>query len=144
MQGQCFCGAIRYELSGSGWHATQCHCTICRKTSGAPSVAWVTVRREDFRILEGTPQRLRSSDHATRGFCAACGTPLTFCSDRLPDEIDVTIASLDEPERVPPEDHTWVSSKLSWLELSDRLPRFEKDRPESGKPESGKPESGQC
>ena len=92
-------------------------------------MAWVTVQRDQFRLLEGTPKSFRSSDHATRSFCAACGTPLTFCSDRLPDEIDVTIASLDEPDRVPPEDHTWVSSKLAWVEISDRLPQFEKARP---------------
>lgn len=129
MQGQCFCGAIRYELGGPRRQATECHCTICRKTSGAPSVAWVTVQRDQFRLLEGAPKSFRSSDHATRSFCGACGTPLTFCSDHLPDEIDVTIASLDEPDRVPPEDHTWVSSKLAWVEISDRLPQFEKARP---------------
>lgn len=128
MQGQCFCGAIRYELSGSRWHQTLCHCSICRKTSGAPSVAWVTVQRDQFRLLAGTPKSFRSSKHATRSFCGACGTPLTFSSDRLPDEIDVTIASFDEPDRVAPEDHTWVSSKLDWVEISDRLPQFAKDR----------------
>jgi hypothetical protein len=128
MQGQCFCGTIRYELGGSGWHQTLCHCSICRKTSGAPSVAWVTVQRDHFHLLAGTPKSFRSSDHATRTFCSACGTPLTFSSDRLPGEIDVTIASLDEPERVAPEDHTWVSSKLDWVEISDRLPQFAKDR----------------
>ena len=114
---------------GALWHATVCHCTICRKTSGAPSVAWVTGQRENFRITRGTPQGLRSSDHGTRSFCAACGTALTFCSSSLPDEIDVTIASLDEPERVVPEDHTWVGSKLAWVELSDTLPQFQKARP---------------
>ncbi|HEY6724017.1 MAG TPA: GFA family protein [Polyangiaceae bacterium] len=129
MQGQCFCGAIRYELSGPYRQATDCHCSMCRRISGAASVAWVTVQRDQFRLLAGTPKSFRSSGHATRSFCAACGTPLTFCSDRLPDEIDVTIASLDEPDRVPPEDHTWVSSKLGWVEISDRLPQFEKARP---------------
>lgn len=129
MQGQCFCGAVRYELSGPYREATDCHCTICRKTSGAASVAWVTVQRDQFRWLVGTPNSFRSSDHATRSFCGRCGTPLTFCSDSLPDEIDVTIASLDDPEQVPPEDHIWVSSKLGWVEISDRLPQFEKERP---------------
>lgn len=129
MQGQCFCGAIGYELTGPLWHATVCHCTSCRKASGAPSVAWVTGQRSSFRVIRGTPRSFRSSDHGTRSFCAACGTPLTFCSSSLPDEIDVTIASLDEPERVAPEDHTWVSSKLAWVELSDALPQFQKARP---------------
>ena len=129
MKGQCFCGSVSYELSGPCWHATQCHCTICRRTSGAPCVAWVTVRRSNYRIVAGAPLSFRSSEHGTRSFCGACGTPLSFCSDRLPDEIDVTIASLDDPEAVVPEDHTFVSSKLGWVELSDALPRFPKARP---------------
>lgn len=129
MQGQCFCGEVRYEVSGPLWHATLCHCNSCRRASGAPSVAWVTLHRSDFRITRGTPKSFRSSEHATRSFCAACGTPLTFCSDLLPDEIDVTIASLDEAERIAPEDHTWVSSKLGWVEISDRLPQFDEARP---------------
>lgn len=106
-----------------------CHCTICRRTSGAANVAWVTVLRSNYEIVLGTPASFRSSEHGTRSFCAACGTPLSFCSDLLPDEIDVTIASLEDPEAVPPEDHTYVSSKLAWVELSDRLPRFPKARP---------------
>ena len=129
MQGGCFCGAVRYEISGRRWHATECHCTICRKTTGAPSVAWVTVLRENLRVLVGAPRSFRSSDHGTRSFCAACGTALTFASDLLPDEIDVTIASLDEPERIAPEDHTWVSSTQSIFELPQRLPQFSKAGP---------------
>ncbi|MFC7610224.1 GFA family protein [Teichococcus aestuarii] len=41
-----------------------------------------------------------------------------------PEEIDVTIASLDEPEAVPPADHTQAASRLSWLALEDGLPRI--------------------
>jgi len=129
MQGQCFCGAVRYEFDGPLWHATVCHCTICRRTSGAPSVAWVTVRRDRFRIVAGEPTTFRSSGHGTRSFCAVCGTSLTFSSELLPDEVDVTTASLDQPESVPPEDHTWVSSKLGWVRLSDELPQFDEWRP---------------
>lgn len=87
-------------------------------------MAWVTVPRAKFRFLSGEPGIFRSSEHAVRTFCPRCGTPLTFASDRAPDEVDVTIASLDQPDLVHPKDHTWVSAKLAWVHVGDDLPTF--------------------
>jgi hypothetical protein len=123
MNGGCFCGFIRYRADGHPFDETNCHCSICRRTSGAPFVAWFSVRRADFAFLAGTPASFRSSDHGTRTFCPRCGTPLTFESTRHPDEIDVTIGSLDEPARLPPRDHTQTATRLPWVELG-ALPAF--------------------
>lgn len=123
MDGRCFCGHVRYRASGSPHDETSCHCSICRRTSGAPFVAWFTVQKSDFAFLSGEPTRFQSSAHGTRTFCPRCGTPLTFESTRAPDQIDVTTCSLDEPERVPPRDHTQTATRLPWVELGD-LPAF--------------------
>ncbi len=134
LRGGCFCGFVRYEAQGAPDHETFCHCSICRRTSGAPVVAWFTVPAEGFRITDGAPATFASTEHGTRSFCPRCGTPLTFASSRLPDEIDVTTCSLDEPEALPPRDHTRTSAKLPWLELGDGLPSFPEARAE--KPEA--------
>ena len=123
-EGQCFCGFIRYQADGIPCNETNCHCSVCRRVSGAPFVAWFTVPRGGFRIVAGEPASFHSSDHGTRSFCPRCGTPLTFQSSHFPDEVDVTTCSLLDPERVPPKDHTQVSSKLSWVKLDDQLPMF--------------------
>jgi hypothetical protein len=124
LQGGCFCGRIRYEVTGTPFDETSCHCSICRRTSGAPFVAWFSVRPSEFRWRSGSPSQFRSSTRATRSFCAHCGTQLTFQADDSPDEIDVTTCSLDQPEAVPPRDHTHISSRLRWIALSDGLPQF--------------------
>ena len=36
LNGGCFCGAIRYETAGTPFHQTNCHCSICRRTTGGP------------------------------------------------------------------------------------------------------------
>ena len=128
LTGGCFCGAVRYRVDGAPFFETSCHCTICRRTSGAPFVAWLSVRRSEFRMLAGDPTRFRSSDVATRSFCARCGTPLTFEHDGWPDDVDVTICSLDEPDAVAPKDHTWVSRRLRWVHLADGLPEHPQSR----------------
>jgi len=128
IQGRCFCGFVRYSAAGKVSNETNCHCSICRRTSGAPFVAWATVPADTFQFLAGTPSSFRSSDHGTRTFCPRCGTPLTFRSFRFPDEVDVTICSLDRPELVPPQDHTQASSKLPWVAVEDGLPVYAEAR----------------
>lgn len=128
LRGGCLCGAVRYETGAEPVHQTACHCTICRRASGAPFVGWFSVPTASFRIVSGRAARFKSSEHATRTFCATCGTPLTFHSTRYPDEIDITTCSLDDAEAVPPEDHTFVRSRLSWVKITDGLPNYPTSR----------------
>jgi hypothetical protein len=129
LEGGCFCGGIRYEARGLPVHLTNCHCSICRRTTGAPFVAWFSVQRSEFKLLKGKPTQFRSSPKGSRCFCARCGTQLTFEHDDVPDQIDVTTCSLDDPERLPPEDHTRTSSKLTWINFADGLPEHREARP---------------
>ena len=128
LRGHCCCGAVRYEADGVPTCETNCHCSICRRASGAPFVAWFTVPSRAFRFVAGAPARFASSAHGTRSFCASCGTPLTFESSQTPGEIDVTICSLDEPGRLPPKDHTRTSARLAWVSLCDGLPAYAEAR----------------
>jgi hypothetical protein len=129
LSGGCFCGRIRYQATGTPYNQTNCHCSICRRTTGAPFVTWFSVKRSEFRIVAGEPARFDSSTHATRGFCGHCGTQLTFESSEFPDELDVTTCSLDDPQSLPPRDHTRTSSKLHWIRLADGLPEYREARP---------------
>jgi hypothetical protein len=121
LKGGCFCGHVRYEASGAAFYESNCHCSICRRTSGAPFVSWFSVLRPGFRILSGEPSRFESSAAATRSFCLRCGTQLTFEHRDFPDEIGITTCSLDDPAGVPPKRHIHTSSRLPWIELADGL-----------------------
>lgn len=126
--GGCFCGYIRYVAQGTPFHETICHCSICRRTAGAPFVAWFSISRDGFRLVAGAPEHFRSTAKAIRSFCPKCGTSLTFEHDDFPEELDVTTCSLDDPESLPPRDHTWTSSMLSWVKLVDDVQRFPESR----------------
>jgi hypothetical protein len=123
LTGGCFCGAIRYEATGAPFHETNCHCSICRRTTGAPFVTWFSVRSSDFRFTGGLPTRFNSTEKGRRSFCPRCGTQLTFENADFPDEIDVTTSSLDDPNLVAAHDNTRTSSRLSWIR-PDGLPEF--------------------
>jgi hypothetical protein len=132
LRGGCLCGAVRYAAQGRTSHPTLCHCRSCRRAAGSPAVAWFTVARTGLSFERGAPVRFHSSPHVTRGFCGVCGTPLTYEHEAHPDEVDVTTASLDEPDRVPPADHTWTSERIAWTPLGDALPRLPRSRAEGG------------
>lgn len=130
LAGGCFCGAVRYRVNAAPSDVAHCHCGMCRRTSGAPFVSWLTVPRSAFTLSAGAPAELRSSGPALRRFCAACGTALTFQREDAPSWIDVTVGSLDDPAAVTPRRHIWTDSQLSWLHIEDDLPRH----PRSGPP----------
>jgi hypothetical protein len=131
LSGGCFCGAIRYQVEGTPFHETLCHCSICRRTSGAPFVAWASFPRAGFRFISGVPARFQSSESAWRSFCSACGTPLAFEHRDYPGEVDITLCSLDDPESILPKDHTYLDSRLGWVDRIDALVRYPQARDET-------------
>lgn len=122
--GGCFCGRVRYEIGGQPFNATLCHCPDCRRVTGAPVVGWFTCRPGELVFTRGMSRTFASSAGVTRGFCANCGTALTYARDDLPDEVDVTIASLDRPDDVPARDHTHHRHRIAWMGTIASLPAF--------------------
>ncbi|MDL2355147.1 MAG: GFA family protein [Pseudomonadota bacterium] len=122
--GGCFCGEVRYQITGEAYNKTTCHCPSCRRATGAPAVSWFTVALDDFRLLLGIPAEFRSSAHVIRTFCDACGTAISYRNDAMPGEIDVTLCSLDHPEAMAPADHTFTGYRLPWNVLGDGLPQY--------------------
>jgi hypothetical protein len=129
-EGGCFCGAIRYRIAGEPVQVNHCHCRMCRRMAGAPVVTWATFPADAVTFLKGAPKWFRSSEIAQRGFCGSCGTQLVWKADRHAEEVDITAASLDDPNSIRVDDHIWTENQLSWMQIDDRLPRHRRSRPE--------------
>lgn len=112
--GGCLCGAVRYRIYGEPYHVTHCHCASCRKISGAAFLTWFTIRLAEVEWLGEPMQIYHSSAAVERGFCPHCGSTLCYQHASAPDEIDLTIGSLDNPSFLLPEHHTWWSEHLVW------------------------------
>ena len=127
LSGGCLCGAVRYRIAGEPRLVSHCHCSLCRRASGAAFVTWLTVLAERFTIMEGDLRRYRSSDHGWRAFCPRCGTPIASGSSRYPRYVEVTAGSLAAPERIAPERHVFWPDHLGWVRADDGLPRHRED-----------------
>ena len=128
--GGCACGAVRYRCGPLLCPPTLCHCESCRRYSGAHVVGWLTARDSDFALTAGSLREVESSPGVHRGFCAECGTPLTYRHAARVAETDVTISSLDDPASVVPVDHIWMADALPWDRPGDGLPQYPARRPD--------------
>lgn len=126
-QGGCQCGAVRYEVSGEPQHVALCHCNDCRKSSGAPMVAWAAFTDSQFELVQGEPVTFNSSGSAIRSFCSICGSGLYYRNaEFLPGIVDIQSATLDDPDAFPPSAHIQVAERLGWMETAHSLPLFDR------------------
>ena len=126
MAGGCQCGRIRYTVAITSDDAYLCHCRMCQRATGGVSIAFKNFKKADVTWTR-KPDYYASSPIANRGFCSACGTPLTF---EFPDSenMDLTVGSLDEPGRFRPTHHFAVESwHEAWLDTRS-LPTYRTDQ----------------
>lgn len=128
LTGGCLCGAVRYRATGNPSSPTLCHCASCRKASGAPAVAWISMPMPGFEWLDGTPKRFASSPGVERTFCGECGTPLTYQRKETPAEIDLMVGTFDDAAPFGPIDQTWTEHQLPWWDKLGNLPKFKRTR----------------
>jgi hypothetical protein len=119
--GGCQCGGVRFRVGRLG-RASICYCRMCQKAFGGIGGALVTAHGLDWS--RGRPAHYQSSNLVRRGFCASCGTPLTF---EHPSGIDVAIAAFDRAGEIAPVIAMSPEARLPW---TDRLPSLPGRTPE--------------
>jgi hypothetical protein len=120
LTGGCQCGAVRFRVEGEPGRASICHCRMCQKAFAGPFGALVTVKVADLTWTRAAPSRFQSSDAVQRGFCAACGTPLTF--EWSADKIDLAVFAFDDPSRVEPHVQLAVEGRPAWMDHLAHMP----------------------
>jgi len=123
LAGGCQCGAVRYRLIAEPTGVNICHCRMCQKASGGPFMAFGGVRLSEFVVTSGALATFSSYDIAERGFCAGCGTHLTY-RGLGSDRVSVTLGSLDDPGAAEPRRQLGVESRIRWLDRCLSLPEL--------------------
>ncbi|HEX8224784.1 MAG TPA: GFA family protein [Allosphingosinicella sp.] len=125
-EGGCHCGAVRYEMPAEAIHQALCHCKDCRLHSGAPAVAWGLVPQDRLKV-QGETRTYASSEYGRRHFCGRCGTALFYTNEIIfPDQIDVQICTLDDPDSIAPTAQIQVAERIGWMATAHELPAFER------------------
>jgi hypothetical protein len=126
-EGGCHCGAVRYRVNGAPQHVALCHCSDCRKSAGAPMVAWAAFAEDEFTVLQGELTVFNSSGTAFRSFCSKCGTGIAYRNaEYLPGIVDIQAATLDNPDALPAGAHIQTAERIGWMATAHTLPVFER------------------
>ena len=122
-KGSCLCGALKYEVEGEFEGVWMCHCSNCRKTSGAMGNTILIVPRERFHWISGEDHRITYAPRATYSItrCKTCGTPRPAEEDDK--NIYLTAGTLDEPLGARVKNHIFYGSHADW-ELDDPEVRY--------------------
>lgn len=134
--GGCLCGAVRYQASGQPLWACHCHCSVCQRQTGSAFSTFVGFPSDCVTWPKGKPALYQSSELIQRGFCARCGSTLSFHRAHV-SELSVTAGSLDHPDSVDPQFHMMTSSQVSWLKVNDGLPCHHRFPPDGNQRDVG-------
>lgn len=123
--GGCRCGAVRFEASSEPLQVSYCHCSDCRRATGAPVSAFVGFLLDRVTI-EGNTLKTFENGPVTRSFCGNCGSPIAYVDARLENQIYLMLGIFDMPAYFRPTHHSHVREQLPFLHMPDGLPRHVK------------------
>ena len=126
IRGGCLCGAVRFEVDEVR-SITHCHCTNCRKLTGAAFATYDHVEIDKFRFLSGEDLTVRyeSAPGSFRYRCKVCGC-LTPGKASYLKTVSIPAGLFDDDPKVRPRLHVFTSSRAPWWTIQDDLPQHEK------------------
>lgn len=129
LSGECFCGAVTYEIAGKIYDARSCHCSRCRKAFSSQASAYALVNPVEFQWLTG--QGSLSSYINNEGFglqfCKICGSTLTGVHQGKVHGVTLGCVNGDPDIRISR--HIFVGSKASWEVMAEGVVCFDENAP---------------
>ena len=127
--GQCFCGDVKFKLSGKPEVMAYCHCNSCRHWSAGPVSAFTLWKPENLEITEGLEliagfDKNPGTDDQTvvsnRVWCKHCGGHI-YTDHPTMGVIDIPAAVIQNFSFQPQFHVHYRETKLS---MKDGLPKF--------------------
>ena len=134
VRGSCLCRRVRFEVEPPFLRASYCHCSRCRKHSGADGCIQARVPRERFRLLAGEDSIrvfVPEGGGAVKAFCVHCGSSLFGGDWPAGEEVSIRMGAFDDDPGLRPQFHTFVDSRAAWDEITDDLPQYPEAYPHS-------------
>ena len=129
LSGTCRCGTVTYAVADEFDFAVYCHCSICRRATGAAFKPIAGIKRTKLRVTGGQDSILfvdARTWHDAR--CKHCGS-LLFAIVNDGAFAHVAMGTLLDDPTIRPSAHIFVGSKAPWFTITDDLPQYEKHGP---------------
>ena len=131
--GGCLCGAIRYAVAARLKNVIACHCSHCRRISGAGASHNAAIPSSAMSITAGKPKMYAdtadSGNRLNRFFCADCGSSLYSRRDKVPEMTILKVGTLDDASGLALAMNIWADSALPWMHIDPAVEKHPKNRP---------------
>jgi hypothetical protein len=125
LTGKCFCGAVEYAVADEFAYAANCHCSNCRRATGAAFKSFAGIERSKLRVTRGEGLLLTVGEEpACDKRCGVCGSFL-FSIVSQGARVHVGMGTLVDAPSIRPSAHIFVGSKAPWFDITDDLPQYE-------------------
>ncbi|MDH3378253.1 MAG: GFA family protein [Gammaproteobacteria bacterium] len=124
LTGGCLCGTVRHQAWGQPLSVVHCHCSMCRRCSGAALATFVGFPKQAVEFTHGSPTMYHSSSTGRRRYCRQCGSSLSYYDENDPNSLWLTVGSLDHPGEVNPTEHWYATDTVEWIHMEDDLPHY--------------------
>jgi len=130
-EGGCLCGALRFRADDRPIATGYCHCSLCRRSTGAPVLAWASFPVAVFAYTKGSPAIYESSARGHREFCKLCGTQICYRETDAATTVDLNVGCMDDPSAFAPQYHIYTKDRIGWFDTADDLPRYAESEPDA-------------
>ncbi|TDM05412.1 MAG: hypothetical protein C4K60_11535 [Ideonella sp. MAG2] len=121
----CFCGAATLTVPLPLRPPIHCHCSQCRRLSGAAWTTWVSVPRPAVSIQgQDALRSFAATPNVLRHFCGQCGTHVYTADARMPQVLGIPAGILPPDSVTKAKCHYFVSDKAHWATLPEGEPCF--------------------
>lgn len=127
---QCFCGSVKFTVTGEPALMGYCHCESCRRWSAGPVNAFSLWKPDAVTVTAGSEhvKSFNLTPGSTRKWCAKCGGHV-FSEHPVMDLTDVYAALLPSLDFKPA---VHVNYAETVLPIRDGLPKFKDFPKEAG------------
>ncbi len=125
LNGQCLCEAVQYTVSDEFAYALNCHCSRCRRATGAAFKSFAGIQRDKLIVAVGINNLAIFGDNVAHDVrCGTCGSFL-YSVVRDGAFVHVVMGTLIDEPTIRPTAHIFVGSKAPWFTITDQLPQHE-------------------
>ncbi len=123
--GKCLCGAVQYQVEDAFVYALNCHCSNCRRATGAAFKSFAGIERAKLAVTQGLDKLHRfGGELAHDVHCKQCGS-LLYSVVNGGAFVHVTLGTLVDCPSIRPTAHIFVGSKAPWFTITDTLPQHD-------------------
>src|SRR5262249_19707109 len=124
LTGKCLCGRVQYAVADEFGYAANCHCSNCRRTTGAAFKPFAGIERDKFSLTTGSDNlMIFGEENGHDAHCRTCGS-LLYSAVRDGAFVHVAMGTLVDDPTIRPKEHIFVGSKAPWFTITDDLPQY--------------------